>query len=91
MGLTVNILFGNEEGTMARRTDRAPHPTRPTATRRRTRSIEETLRMSGLTPNAVSVPRPREDVDTISSGHPIMHWVLVTDETGRTRPEARWL
>ncbi len=47
--------------------------------------------MSGLTPDAASVPRPRENVDAISSGHPIMHWVLATDEAGRTRPEARWL
>ncbi|MEU0489840.1 hypothetical protein ACOQFV_03945 [Nocardiopsis changdeensis] len=76
---------------MARRTDRAPHPTRSVDARRRTRSAEETLRMSGLAPDAVSVPRPREDADAISSGHPIMHWVLVADETGRTRPEARWL
>ncbi|MFL1381044.1 MULTISPECIES: hypothetical protein [unclassified Nocardiopsis] len=76
---------------MARRTDRAPHPTRSADARRRTRSTEETLRMSGLAPDAVSVPRARESADAISSGHPIVHWVLVTDETGRTRPEARWL
>ncbi|MDE3723454.1 hypothetical protein PWG71_18840 [Nocardiopsis sp. N85] len=76
---------------MARRTERAPHPTRSVNVRRRTRSTEENLRLAGLAPDAVSVPRPREDADTIASGHPIMHWVPVTDETGRTRPEARWL
>ncbi|MFD6097346.1 hypothetical protein ACFVWN_23250 [Nocardiopsis flavescens] len=76
---------------MARRTDRAPHPTLSADARRHARSAEEDLRLAGLTPDAVSVPRPRENADAISSGHPIMHWVLVTDETGRTRPEARWL
>ncbi|CAL9485378.1 hypothetical protein SUDANB121_03142 [Nocardiopsis dassonvillei] len=76
---------------MARRTDRAPHPTRSADARRHMRSPEETLRLAGLAPDAVSVPLPRENADTITSGHPIMHWVSVTDETGRTRPEARWL
>jgi hypothetical protein len=39
----------------------------------------------------VHVPQPREDADAIASEYPIMHWVLVTDHNGRTRPEARWL
>ncbi|MBE2998147.1 hypothetical protein IDM40_05415 [Nocardiopsis sp. HNM0947] len=74
---------------MARRTERAPQPTR-SHTRRSTRSAATTRRLSGLGSGPAAVPQPREDADRISSGHPIMHWVLVTDENGRTRPEARW-
>ncbi|WP_159945519.1 MULTISPECIES: hypothetical protein [unclassified Nocardiopsis] len=76
---------------MARRTDRAPQPARSLTTRRTVRSATRARRLSGLAPEPVQVPQPREDADAITSGHPIMHWVLVTDENGRRRPEARWL
>ncbi|MFJ9557900.1 hypothetical protein ACIRPH_29180 [Nocardiopsis sp. NPDC101807] len=76
---------------MARWTDRAPHPTRSATPRRRIRPAAATRRLSGLTPEPVHVPQPREDADAIASDYPIMHWVLVTDHNGRTRPEARWL
>ncbi|MEE2039806.1 hypothetical protein Q8791_21535 [Nocardiopsis sp. CT-R113] len=76
---------------MARRTDRAPQPTRSATPRRRIRPTAATRRLSGLSPEPVHVPQPREDADAIASEHPIMHWVLVTDDNGRTRPEARWL
>ncbi|WP_017600715.1 hypothetical protein [Nocardiopsis lucentensis] len=74
---------------MARRTERAPHPARSTTSRRRTRTAPGTRQR--LTNRTACVPQPREDADTTTSRHPIMHWVLVTDENGRTRPEARWL
>ncbi|WP_150237149.1 hypothetical protein [Nocardiopsis quinghaiensis] len=76
---------------MARRTDRAPQPARSITTRRHIRSSAGTRRLSGLAPEPVHVPQPREDADAITSGHPIMHWVLVTDENGRNRPQVRWL
>jgi hypothetical protein len=72
---------------MARRTDRAPHPTRFSTTR----LSAGTNRLSGLATEPVNVPQPREDADATTSGHPIMHWVLVTDDKGRSRPEVRWL
>lgn len=75
---------------MARRTDRAPQPTRLT-TRRHARSSAGTRRLSGLAHEPVHLPQPRVDADATASEHPIMHWVLVTDENGRRRPEARWL
>ncbi|MFD6950925.1 MULTISPECIES: hypothetical protein [unclassified Nocardiopsis] len=76
---------------MARRTDRAPQPARSITPRRRTRSSAGTRRLAGLAAEPVHVPRPREDADTVTSGHPIMHWVMVTDENGRNCPQARWL
>ena len=76
---------------MARRTDRAPQPTRSATPRRRIRTATATRRLSGLTPEPAHVPQPRENADAIASEHPIMHWVLVTDDNGRTRPEVRWL
>ncbi|MBB6121701.1 hypothetical protein [Nocardiopsis algeriensis] len=76
---------------MAHHIERAVHPTRSPQAGRTVRTPEEALRLSGVAAEPVHVPRPREDADTISSQHPIMHWVLVTDENGRTRPEARWL
>ncbi len=76
---------------MAHRTDPAPRPAHSVTTRRRSRTSAETHRLSGLSPEPVHVPQPREDADVIASEHPIMHWVLVTDENGRSRPEARWL
>ncbi|MBR8741408.1 hypothetical protein [Nocardiopsis sp. MG754419] len=76
---------------MARRTDPAPHLSRTLNSRRRSRSAAESHRLSGLAPQPTQVPRPREDADATTSEHPIMHWVLITDENGRTRPEARWL
>lgn len=73
---------------MARRIDRAPKPTRSAPRhRRRTRSAATARRLAG----PVQVPQPRETADATRSEHPIMHWVLVTDENGRTYPEARWL
>ncbi len=78
---------------MARRTENGPHLSHSTTAPRRTRSTAASRRLSGLAPEPALVPRPRtdhEDTDTTSE-HPIMHWVLVTDESGRTRPEARWL
>ncbi|WP_285733237.1 hypothetical protein [Nocardiopsis sp. ATB16-24] len=76
---------------MAHRTDRAPRPAHSVTTRRRIRTSAETRRLSGLPLEPAPVPQPREDADAIASEHPIMHWVLVTDENGRSRPEARWL
>lgn len=76
---------------MARRTDHAPRPSRSLTARRRNRSAAESRRLAGLAPQPTQVPRPREDADATTSEHPIMHWVLITDESGRTRPEARWL
>ncbi len=76
---------------MARWTDPAPRPSRSLTTRRRNRSAAQSRRMAGLAPQPTQVPRPREDADATTSEHPIMHWVLITDESGRTRPEARWL
>lgn len=75
---------------MARRTERAVQPTRSHA-RRRMRTAATARRLSGLGEGPARVPQPREDADRISSEHPIMHWVLATDDDGRTRPEARWL
>lgn len=79
---------------MARRTENGPHLTRSVTTSRRTRSAAASRRLSGLAPEPALVPKPRtdqENADTTTSEHPIMHWVLVTDDNGRTRPEARWL
>lgn len=76
---------------MERSTDRATQTTRSATTRRRIRSSAETRGLSGLSPEPAHVPRPRKDTNAIATGHPIMHWVLVTDENGRSRPEARWL
>ncbi|WP_017570278.1 hypothetical protein [Nocardiopsis halotolerans] len=76
---------------MARRTDRAPHTARFSAARRRLRPSAGTRRPSGLVPEPTHVPQPREDADTTTSRHPIMHWVMITDESGRSRPEVRWL
>lgn len=76
---------------MARRTEHAPNLTRPTTARRRTRSTAAERRLSGLAPEPAQVPLPREDAEATRSEHPITHWVLVTDDNGRTRPEARWL
>lgn len=73
---------------MARRIDRAPKPTRSAPhRRRRTRSAATARSLAG----PVQVPQPRENADATRSEHPIMHWVLVTDENGRTYPETRWL
>lgn len=74
---------------MARRIDRAPQPTRSAPPRRRrTRSAATARRLAG----SVQVPQPRDSTaDDTRSEHPIMHWVLVTDENGRTHPEVRWL
>ncbi|MEV2278475.1 hypothetical protein AB0I72_23105 [Nocardiopsis sp. NPDC049922] len=74
---------------MARRTERAPRLARSTTDRRRTRTAPGTRRR--LTGDAVCLPQPREDADSTRSHHPITHWVMVTDENGRSRPEARWL
>lgn len=76
---------------MAPSSDRAPHPTRSTTTRRRRRSAAGTHRLTGLGAGPAHVPQPREDADATRSEHPIMHWVLTTDDNGRLRPEARWL
>ncbi|NYH52769.1 MULTISPECIES: hypothetical protein [Nocardiopsis] len=74
---------------MARRTDRAPKPARSITARRHIRPSTGT-RPSGLVPEPANVPQPREDADATISGHPIMHWVMVTDENGRNRPQVRW-
>jgi hypothetical protein len=79
---------------MARRTEHGPHLSRSSTAPRHTRSASASRRLSGLAPEPALVPKPREDLestDTTTSEHPIMHWVLVTDHNGRTRPEARWL
>ncbi|MGW5876627.1 hypothetical protein ACWFMI_08770 [Nocardiopsis terrae] len=76
---------------MARSTEPGPHLTRSVTTPRRARSAATSRRLAGLAPEPALVPKPREDADTTTSEHPIMHWVLVTDDNGRTRPEARWL
>ena len=55
------------------------------------RTAATARRLSGLGEGPAHLPQPREDADRISSEHPIMHWILVTDDDGRTRPEARWL
>lgn len=75
---------------MARST-KAPHLARSTEAGGRNRPEAETRRLAGLTTTPVNVPQPRDSADTTRSGHPIMHWVMVTDDNGRTRPEARWL
>jgi hypothetical protein len=72
-------------------THRAPRLARSTTTGGRTRPEAETRRLAGLTTTPVNVPQPRDTADSMSSGHPIMHWVMVTDDNGRARPEARWL
>lgn len=74
---------------MARRTDRAPRLARSTTDRRSSRTTPGTRRR--LTNRSACVPQPRGGADSTRSRHPIMHWVMVTDENGRTRPEARWL
>ena len=77
---------------MARRTEHAPNLSRSATPRRRTRSAAANRRLAGVAaPAPTQVPLPREDVDATPSEHTIMHWVLVTDDNGRTRPEARWL
>ncbi|SIO90703.1 hypothetical protein BQ8420_28015 [Nocardiopsis sp. JB363] len=60
-------------------------------TRRRSRSTAESRRLAGLAPQPAQVPSPRDDADATTSEYPIIHWILITDESGRTRPEARWL
>lgn len=61
--LTWVIHTGNEEGYMARRTEHAPHLSRTSTDRRRTRSAAASRRLSGLAPEPALVPRPREDAD----------------------------
>ncbi|MFD0773233.1 hypothetical protein ACFQZ2_04755 [Streptomonospora algeriensis] len=71
----------------------------PQKTTRRTRSA---ARRKSTAP-APAAPRPREAVEAVettveameaveavTSGRPLLNWVLVTDDNGRTHPEARW-
>ncbi|WP_236700335.1 hypothetical protein [Allosalinactinospora lopnorensis] len=38
-----------------------------------------------------AMPQPRRSPEAApSSDRPTLSWVLVTDQNGRTRPEARW-
>lgn len=73
---------------MARRIDRAPQPTHSAPPHRRRTRSSAARRLAA----PVQVPQPRDSIaDDTRSEHPIMHWVLVTDENGRTHPEVRWL
>ncbi|GAA4917710.1 hypothetical protein [Streptomonospora salina] len=56
-------------------------------TRRRTR---KTARRATGAP-APAAPRPRAAPEAAASDRPLLTWVLVTDDNGRTRPEARWV
>lgn len=75
---------------MAFRISRRSQTAHPATTGRRVRSEATTRRLSGLGPQNTTVPKPRETTEESSTSHPIMHWVLVTDDSGRARPEARW-
>ncbi|MDT0301964.1 hypothetical protein [Streptomonospora wellingtoniae] len=65
----------------------APQAGRTAPPRRRTRNAAR-LRSAAPAPAA---PQPREAAESVASDRPLMSWVLVTDDSGRTRPEARWI
>ncbi|MBB6174466.1 hypothetical protein HNR23_004526 [Nocardiopsis mwathae] len=77
---------------MTRQVNRAPQTSRPTPARRRTRpsALRTTAGRSRVQQQGITMPEPRETTETLSTGRPQLNWVLVTDENGRTRPEARW-
>ncbi|WP_343233443.1 hypothetical protein [Streptomonospora sp. PA3] len=65
----------------------APQTSRTAPPRRRARSAVR--RRSADAPSVA--PRPRETAEALASDRPLLSWQLVTDDNGRTRPEARWV
>ncbi|GAA1756244.1 hypothetical protein GCM10009834_12130 [Streptomonospora arabica] len=65
----------------------APQTSRTAPARRRARNAAR-LRSSAPAPAA---PQQREAAESVASDRPLLSWVLVTDDSGRTHPEARWI
>ncbi|MBB4935390.1 hypothetical protein F4561_006284 [Lipingzhangella halophila] len=74
---------------MARTTNGQTQQARQAAPQRRPRPSAR--RRAPLDTN---LPQPRRSLEseqeTAAPARPMLRWVLVTDENGRTRPEARW-
>ncbi|MBV2364056.1 hypothetical protein KUM37_12005 [Streptomonospora sp. NEAU-YY374] len=68
--------------TQVGRTAKAPRRTRTSVLRRRSGEARTA---------AAAMPQPRVAAEAVTSDRPLLTWELVTDETGRTRPEARWI
>lgn len=64
----------------------APQTSRTAPNRRRTRSAQRrsSVRAQG------AAAAPQATAEATPSDRPLLSWVLVTDDNGRTRPEARW-
>lgn len=62
-----------------------PAPQKTTRRRMRTAARRK------VTAPAPAAPQPRETAEVVASDRPLLSWVLVTDDNGRTRPEARWV
>ncbi|WP_067974911.1 hypothetical protein [Nocardiopsis trehalosi] len=78
---------------MARKVIPASQTSRPAPARRRSRGLA-TRRATGPArgPWTTAAPQPRPSLeDAVAPVRPTMNWVLVTDDNGRTRPEARWV
>jgi len=71
----------------------APQTSRTAPARRRTRSAlrRKSTGTQSAAPAAPAAPQPRETLETVASDRPLLSWVLVTDDNGRTRPEADWI
>lgn len=74
---------------MVRRQSMAAQTGRPAPTRRRTRPTVVRRAPGPLRRADAAPPAPRASEETVQ--RPTMTWVLVTDENGRTRPQARWI
>ncbi|QBI56708.1 hypothetical protein [Streptomonospora litoralis] len=76
----------------------APQTSRTAPIRRRTRSaLRRKSTAESAAPAAPAAPQPRETAEAVkaveevvASDRPLLSWVLVTDDNGRTRPEAHW-
>ncbi|GAB3446658.1 hypothetical protein GCM10027570_18320 [Streptomonospora sediminis] len=67
----------------------APQTSRTAPNRRRTRSAQR--RSSVRAQSAAPAPAaPQATAEATPSDRPLLSWALVTDDNGRTRPEARW-
>ncbi|KIH98769.1 hypothetical protein LP52_11625 [Streptomonospora alba] len=60
------------------------------APQKTTRRRPRTAARRKATAPAPAAPQPRETAEAVASDRPLLSWVLVTDDSGRTRPEARW-
>ncbi|MDA0565271.1 hypothetical protein LG943_13240 [Streptomonospora sp. S1-112] len=64
---------------------------RSTKTPRRTRASVLRRRSGEARTATTAMPQPRVAAEAVASDRPLLTWELVTDETGRTRPQARWI